>query len=195
MMSLRSLDLASVEGVAGRPSWGPGEQSRWQRFWEIATDYVLAAVLVVAALAAIVSLAVQMPSILEGDDLSGAARGNVMLTSQVVREILDNESMIWVDDAIDENTTISTPAGTFKGPGGARAFASLLAGGEPDRAFDLFFVAANGDQVELDWRIAGPLSPGIVKGEFVGEGSYVGGRAIATVMNGSVQELRFLVED
>ena len=146
------------------------------------------------ALAEGVGVAVDLQTLAQGDEFHMQERINVALTRSVVLEILDNEGMVWVERAIGESTPIHTPAGTFVGPEGAIAFATLLAGGEEDRGFELHVVGADGDLVELDWRLAGPLTPGIVKGEYIPEGSYVSGRVTATVIDGSVEEMSFLVE-
>jgi hypothetical protein len=147
--------------------------------------------IVVLGAAAIVT---EVHSLAQGDYLSLQERANVSVTRSVVLEMLDNEGMVWVERAVDDEAPIHTFAGTFTGPEGARMFATLLAGGEDNRGFEVDVVAVNGELVELDWRLAGPLTPGIVKSEYVPEGSYASGRVVATVMNGTIEEMTFLAE-
>lgn len=192
-MATSKIDDLQFEDVIERPTLASHTRQNLRDHWDDLKGRLVTGFLVAIVVLGAISVVVEMRSLANGDDLSMQERANVTLATQVAAEILGNGEMIWVERAVDDATTIHAPAGTFTGADGARAFASLVAGGDEDRAFEVQFVAANGDLVELDWRLAGPLTPGIVKGEFVGEGSHISGRVVATVMNGSVQELTFLV--
>lgn len=176
------------------PSGGNGDRrSLGDRLDDLKGRLVAAFLIALVALGT-VSVGVELRSLAQGDEFHMQERANVALTRSVVLEILDNEGMVWVERAVGDSTPIHTPAGTFVGPEGAMAFATLLAGGEEDRGFDLQVVGANGDLVEFDWRLAGPLTPGIVKSHYIPEGSHASGRVVATVMDGTIEELTFLAE-
>jgi hypothetical protein len=193
-MTIPVREASKLEETLEHPSVRNGVRKSLRDRVDDLKGQLVAAFLIALVALGTAGVAVDLQTLAQGDEFHMQERVNVALTRSVVLEILDNEGMVWVERAVGDSTPIHTPAGTFVGPEGAMAFATLLAGGEEDRGFELQVVGANGDLVELDWRLAGPLTPGIVKGEYIPAASYVSGRVTVTVIDGSVEEMSFLVD-
>jgi hypothetical protein len=157
--------------------------------WERARATIAAVLLAVFVIGGAASIVIEGSSALEGDGLTFEERANVMLASDVVASVLDDRWILPAEALVAPTTTLVSPAGTYVGAAGVEAFASQLSGSEENRPFEIAYSSVEGDRVVLNWRVAGPLSPGILAFQFLPEGSYLAGEAEVTLAKGIVREI------
>lgn len=141
-----------------------------------------AALLVVGA----TSIVVEGGLALDGDGLTFRERSNALLATDVLSNLFTESDPSRFEWTVADDAQIAYPSGKVSGPEGAQTLARMFGG---ENIAHVEVASADEYNVELDWYLAGPISPGLLVFESVPEGSGIAGTAELVIQAGEVQSL------
>ncbi len=146
----------------------------------------LTAALVMAGAA---SILVEGGLALEGDGLTFHERSNALVASDVLSNLFTESDPSRFEWTVADDAQIAFPSGKLSGPEGAQTLARMIGG---DNVVHVEVSSVKQDVVVLDWRLAGPIAPGLLVFESVPEGAGISGTAEVLVERGEI--LRLTIE-